>query len=320
MQRVMRLNILCIAFLALVFATGCATHKSAEKYSGFLEDYTKLEPLEDGSGAERYQKTDVDLSKYDKLLVDRILIWFKEDSEYKGIDPTELKGLTDYFYEAIRKEFGDEEFATEPGPDVLRLRIAVTEIVPTKPGVSVLIFCTPYAWVADFADNQTKGSSYVGAAGVEMEVLDSMTSERLAAYVETKIGDKYKFDFEKKLGEAAKESLASYGKAYTTWGYVKQAFDYWAKKIHDRWEEIQGRAVASEMPGALAVETTTISGVVTAVDRKELLVSIKGPGGGIVELDAKDARNLDQVEVGDKVEVKYIESVVLAAVRSGSAP
>ncbi|MCP4690367.1 MAG: hypothetical protein GY859_20100, partial [Desulfobacterales bacterium] len=117
-----------------------------------------------------------------------------------------------------------------------------------------------------------------------------------------------------------KESLASYGKAYTTWGYVKQAFDYWAKKIHDRWEEIQGRAIASEMPGVLTVETTTISGTVTAVDRKELLVSIEGPGGAIVELDAKDARNLDQVEVGDKVKVKFIQSVVLAAIQSDASP
>ncbi len=36
------------------------------------------------------------------ILVNRILVWFKEDSEYKGIDPTELKALTDYFYNAIQ--------------------------------------------------------------------------------------------------------------------------------------------------------------------------------------------------------------------------
>ncbi len=201
---------------------------------------------------------------------------------------------------------------------MLRLRIAVTELVPTNPGMSVLVFCTPYAWVVDFADNTAKGSSYVGAAGVEMEALDSMTNEPLAAYVETKIGDKYIFDFEKDLGDAAEEALVSYGKAYTELGYVKQAFDYWAKKIHDRWEEIQGRAVASERPGALVVETSTASGVVTAVDMMERIVTIEGAGGSILELDAKDMRNLDQVKVGDKVEVKFIQSVVLAAIQSDS--
>ncbi len=62
-------------------------------------------------------------------------------------------------YNAIQKEFGDEEFVTEPGPDVLRLRIAVTELAPTNPGVSMLVFCTPYVWIVDFADNSAKGSS-----------------------------------------------------------------------------------------------------------------------------------------------------------------
>ncbi len=237
MMRDMRFNVLLMALLTLLFLMGCA-HKSDQKYSGFLGDYSGMKPIEEGSETERYRKPDVDLAKYDKILLDRILVWFKEDSEYKGIDPTELKGLTDYFHEAIRKEFDDQEFVTEPGPNVLRLRIAVTEVIPTNPGVSVLIFCTPYAWVADFANSETSGSSYVGGAGIEMEALDSMTNERLAAYVETKSGDKYTFDFDKDVVDAAEESLVSYGKAYTSWGYVKQAFDYWAKKIHDRWVEI----------------------------------------------------------------------------------
>lgn len=32
--------------------------------------------------------------------MDRIKIWFKEGSDYKGIDAEELKFLTDHFYEA----------------------------------------------------------------------------------------------------------------------------------------------------------------------------------------------------------------------------
>lgn len=63
MVRTMKCNVLWISILLLVFATGCATRKSDLKYSGFMEDYSKLEPIE-GGDAERYLKPDVDLSKY----------------------------------------------------------------------------------------------------------------------------------------------------------------------------------------------------------------------------------------------------------------
>lgn len=79
--------------------------------------------------------------------------------------------------------------------------------------------------------------------------------------------------------------LSNYGKACTPGG-VKQAFDHRAGKIHDRWEEIQRRAIASERSGGLVVETTTASGTVTAVDMKERIVTIEGAGGGVLELAA----------------------------------
>jgi len=89
---------------------------------GFLSDYSKISKTRNPDGSYEYKNTAVDYSKYNKLLVDRIKIFFKDDSEYKGIDPDELKVLTDYFYEAIKKEVGDAyPMVSEPGPDVLRL-------------------------------------------------------------------------------------------------------------------------------------------------------------------------------------------------------
>lgn len=56
---------------------------------------------------------------------------------------------------------------------------------------------------------------------MEMEVLDSMTNERLAAAVDTRSGGK----------------LAGWSK----WGAVKEAFEFWAKRLKKRLDEIHGK-------------------------------------------------------------------------------
>ena len=54
-------------------------------------------------------------------MIDRIKIWLKDDVDYKGIDPAELKELTDYFHESIKKAVGGKyPVVREAGPDVLR--------------------------------------------------------------------------------------------------------------------------------------------------------------------------------------------------------
>ena len=57
---------------------------------GFLSDYSKISKTKDDTGSYEYKNATTDFSKYNKLLVDRIKIFFKDDSEYKGIDPDEL--------------------------------------------------------------------------------------------------------------------------------------------------------------------------------------------------------------------------------------
>ena len=57
---------------------------------GFLTDYSKLPMTPDAEGAYRYRDPDADFGKYDKLLVDRIIVWFKDDSEIPGATGQEL--------------------------------------------------------------------------------------------------------------------------------------------------------------------------------------------------------------------------------------
>jgi len=57
---------------------------------GFLSDYSKISKTANDDGSYEYKDTTVDYGKYNKLLVDRIKVFFKDDSDYKGIDPDEL--------------------------------------------------------------------------------------------------------------------------------------------------------------------------------------------------------------------------------------
>ncbi len=224
-----------VLFLLL---TGCASTKEASglKYSGFLSDYSQLKPEFEGSGALKYVNPQTDMKKYDKFILERIIVWLKDDAEYKGIDPDEMKAMTDYFHEAMVRELGgDYAIVTEPGPDVLRLRVAITDLVPTKTAMTVIVLVTPYATIADLASGAaTKGGAgsapYIGHAAIEAEGIDSATLQPVFAYVEQRFGKKY--DAEKPT---------QYLKAYTEWGYVKDAFDYWAKKFRGRLDEIHGK-------------------------------------------------------------------------------
>ena len=208
---------------------------------GFLSDYSKLEPMDDDRDAFRYLNPDVDFSSYNKLLIDRIKVYYQEDSDYQGIDPDDLKALTDYFHQALVKAMGDEyPVVDEPGPDVLRLRIAVTDLVPNKPEASVVSLVVPFLWVADagtgVAKGETGSTAFTGEATIELEALDSVSSRQLGAFIETRVGKKYNWT------KGVTEGVTSYAKAYTKWDYTKKAMDFWAQRLRMRMDALHGKA------------------------------------------------------------------------------
>ena len=234
----------------LIFAFGLPASASqqagAQKSSdaprtGFLSDYAKLEAA--GENIERYQDPDADFTKYDKILLERITVWFKKDAGVKGIDPAELKALADYFHAAIIEALGDAYPVVDtPGPDVMRVRIALTDLVPTKPEYSVVMLAVPFGSAADFVmGGKDMHAPYLGETAVEAEMLDSVTKQQLYAYIERKLGKKYNYN-PSKGSEGVKEGVAGYVDAYSTWGYAKAACDQWAKGLRKRLDKMHGAA------------------------------------------------------------------------------
>jgi hypothetical protein len=234
-----RLKLTTTLLLAAMAASpaGWAAQFGDYKPAGFLSDYSKLKPKGGGSEAYSYRDPSADMGKYDKLMVDRIKVYLKEDAPSKQIDPAELKELADYFHQAIVKAVEPAyPVVNEPGPDVLRVRVAITDLVPNAPEASVVTLVVPFVWVGEAGAGVAKGKAgstpFIGEATVEAEALDSASSKQLAAYIEERVGKKYNWT------QGVDTAVKDYVKAYSTWAYTKQAMDQWAqglRKALDRW-------------------------------------------------------------------------------------
>jgi hypothetical protein len=104
---------------------------------------------------------------------------------------------------------------------VLRVRVAITELKPSNPTANTLSTIIPVGIVVSGAAKAVSGDNLgTGEAGTEMELLDSITGERLAAAVDKRQGGKMVFR----------------GK----WEDAKDAFDYWAQRFRQRLDEMRG--------------------------------------------------------------------------------
>ena len=64
-----------------------------------------------------------------------------------------------------------------------------------------------------------------------------------------------------------------------------------------------------------------VTAEVVAIDRVDRTVALLGPRGNVVEVEVgHEARNFDQIEVGDRVKVAYYESVAIFIGKKGQKP
>jgi len=84
----------------------------------------------------------------------------------------------------------------------------------------------------------------------------------------------------------------------------------------------QGGTVVASTPGkAAAVTVVEITAAVTALDKVNRVVTLKGPKGNEVDVVAGDqVRNFEQIKVGDQVNVQYQESLTLELKKTKGKP
>jgi hypothetical protein len=226
MKTTFRILLAIIIGFAFTMATGCAT-KPKMHQTGFLKDYSQLKENPKGLVQWTYFKKDgVDFGAYDKVIVDYITFFFKEDAKYKGIHPEELIELAQYFNNAyVEALSGAYSFTDKPGPGVLRLRTAITDLVPGKPVSGTMSSIMPPALIASYIKKATTGSHIgMGQLSGEAELIDSQTGEILAQAIDTEMGKKYKL-----------------GKSFTKWGQVKGITKDWAESFRKSLDKLSGR-------------------------------------------------------------------------------
>jgi hypothetical protein len=119
-----------------------------DPYAGALTYPDRLVAMAADSTAKRWIDPSVDFRKYNNILIERIRV--KLDRASSSVDPTDLKALTDYFQQAITKAIVPPYPVVDAlGPDVLRVRITIIDLVSTKPAMSVVVLLTPYATLPD---------------------------------------------------------------------------------------------------------------------------------------------------------------------------
>ena len=77
-----------------------------------------LKPGPPGGAKMRWLKPGVDFSKYHRLMLDPVVFFFAPDSQYKGMDPQELKELADAFRRRLVDTLSEREVTQAAGREL----------------------------------------------------------------------------------------------------------------------------------------------------------------------------------------------------------
>jgi hypothetical protein len=200
---------------------------------GFLTDYSRLQPMPGGGGLLCWRDAGTNWKQYTKVMLERIQITIKPGSQ-NGVDPTDLKMLIDYFHADLVKAIQPEaQIVTATGPGVLRVRIALTNLVPTNTIASLAGTAAPYGFVAEIASGAATGrpvgsTPYLGQTGMEVQFRDGASGRIVAECADLEIGLKYAADMNAGAAGAAESWINGYMDSFSQWTYAKNAFDKWS--------------------------------------------------------------------------------------------
>jgi len=77
-------------------------------------------------------------------------------------------------------------------------------------------------------------------------------------------------------------------------------------------QESRATSKPGENPAGAVAREVTLTGTITAIDRKAPSVTVKGPQGRTETVKVKDVKNIKDVKVGDMVELTFAQALVVA--------
>ena len=223
-------GILLLVFISLSPFTSAQSEEDQVQFSGFLGDYSALQPDPEGRWLLLYLKSEDVLKDYTRFIIDPVFVYFQENEEGNGFDPEEISQLTDYFRTAVAEELAKSEkyrVVFDPGPGVARFRAAITNVNPggRKGNIVIKAVGTGVGMATVPLVGMFTPRLSLGDASVEAELLDSLTDERIAAMVDTRTGGRRFFSFISGLKK---------------WNDVQAAFRAWAKEFREDLDAAHG--------------------------------------------------------------------------------
>jgi len=190
---------------------GCGGAHQAAK-TGFLKDYSKLEAHPDIDGRFRYANSNIDASKYSKFIVDPVAINLSKEGKEMDIDRKELQRLARYFRKKIKEELQKGyQVVQSSGTGVARVRTSISEVEKTNPFLNV------------HPGTKLMGGG-LGGAGAEMEMVDSVSGQTIAAAIDNQTG-----------------SRLSVGAGLTWYGHAEEVMENWAKDLKKWVDKVHGK-------------------------------------------------------------------------------
>jgi len=213
---------------------GCSSTyqtRGAAQASPFLSNPAQLRQGGSGEAKLVYVNPKADFRKYTKIQLEPVVLVAEnaKSSAFTAMSKEDQQAVANYVDAKVREVLGGSySFVTSPGVDTMRLRIAVTEAKGSMVVMDTLSTVMPIGLAISAVKRVALGThSAVGKAGAEMELLDSVSGERLAAAVDERAGRKITLRFDK----------------FSRYHTVEGAFDYWTERLQERLAEMRTRQV-----------------------------------------------------------------------------
>ena len=209
---------------AILIASNLSTALAQSDFveSGFLDDYSILQPDPERPSVRMYVKPGVNFSDYDKVLIADIVLFLHPESEYQGISARKMNEVTGEFANYVREKVKPRrEVVTEiaPGDNVVVFRMAISNVYAKRPSRGIIGY-TPIG-LATSGVKKAAGSDYVLlTAALEVEAIDGQTGELLGALVGTKLG----------------ENLAKVKTGERKWADIQAELREYANTLRDRFK------------------------------------------------------------------------------------
>jgi hypothetical protein len=227
-KRAIALSVLAGSFLVGLTSYAAAPTKTQAKLyrheSGFLgHDYSKLHPDPGDGDWLIYFRTHEVLRRSNTFWVALVRVYLLREARRRDIPPEQLHKLSEYFTQAIKDQLAEGHYrlADAPGPGVMKLRFAITNVQPngnkqnmvaTGAEDAALYGATP------MGTGLLMPRLSVGRVSIEGEMVDSESGEVEMAFMTAKSGRRF----------------FSGLKAFQKWGDIDAAFKGWAKNFRVR--------------------------------------------------------------------------------------